>query len=356
MDVRGIPLLPKEVSMDLEFKKRIITSEFESPFENFKTVKVTGEIRVCPLSGHTARLLPVRLKGFAPVDWTPVITRSLELGCPFCPESIETRTPRFPKVYGLEEGRIRIGNSAVFPNAFPYDEHCAVVVFTKEHYLSPAQFIPAMLKEGFAASLLYARKAAEVVPEAKQVLLNWNYMPLAGAGIVHPHLQAAVLPEMTAFCRLIMEKQQRYSPDGKRSIFDDFVAREMTEGHRYIASSGRWRWITAFAPRGIYEIWGISSDSTGSLEMADADLEDLAKGVCGVLKFLEAKGVAAFNLSWYFDFKSPVSGIRNWVSIVPRVNFPLLGTSDVNYFDRLHGESVTFVAPEDVTREIRGYF
>ena len=87
-----------------------------------------------------------------------------------------------------------------------------------------------------------------------------------------------------------------------------------------------------------------------------ADLEDLAKGVCGVLKFLEAKGVAAFNLSWYFAFKSPVSGMRNWVSIVPRVNFPLLDTSDVNYFDRLHGESVTFVAPEDVTKEIRGYF
>jgi len=44
--------------MPLEFKKRTIISEFESPFENFRTVKVTGEVRVCPLSGHPTRRLP----------------------------------------------------------------------------------------------------------------------------------------------------------------------------------------------------------------------------------------------------------------------------------------------------------
>jgi UDPglucose--hexose-1-phosphate uridylyltransferase len=345
----------KEQIMDLPFIKRIITSEFESPFEDFKPVKVAGEVRECPLSGHVTRILPIRLKQFAPLDWAPVVARSKELGCPFCPEALESRTPRFPKFYGLEKGRIRVGGATVFPNAFPYDEHCAVVVFTKEHYLSPGQFTPDMLKEALTACRLYGQRATAVVPEAKQVIINWNYMPLAGAGIVHPHLQAAVLPEFTAYYRAILERQKQYASSGPRSIFDDLAVREMAQGHRHIASYDKWRWIAAFAPRGIYEFWGIWAEPKGGLNMSDSDLDGLVRGICGVLKFLESKGAPAFNLSWYFVFNPPVAGLRNWVSIVPRVNFPVLSTSDVNYFDRLHGESITFVSPEDLTLEARAF-
>jgi galactose-1-phosphate uridylyltransferase len=342
--------------MELEFRKRTIVSEFESPFENFKNVQVTGEVRFCPLSGHPTRLLPLRLKDFARTDWTPLINRSRELGCPFCAEAIEIKTPRFPKSYGLEKGRIQVGGATVFPNAFPYDEHCAVVVFTREHYLSPGQFTPGMLQDGFAASLRYFEKTARVVPGARQAILNWNYMPLAGAGIIHPHLQTALLPEMTAYYRLICERQAQYAAEGGRSIFDDLAAREAREKARDIASVGKWRWLAAFAPRGIYEFWGIFGPGRETPEAPDPDLEDLSKGICRILAFFEAKGVQAFNLSWYFVFNPPVAGMRHWVAIVPRVNFPGFGTSDVNYFDRLHGESITFVSPEDVTRELQGYF
>src|SRR5512139_2523935 len=78
---RGADLFPRrEGPMRFVFKRRGIVSEFESLFENFKTVRVTGEVRVCPLSGHPTRLLPVRLKDFARTDWTPIINRSRELG------------------------------------------------------------------------------------------------------------------------------------------------------------------------------------------------------------------------------------------------------------------------------------
>lgn len=342
--------------MELEFKKRTILSEFESPFENFKTVRVTGEVRYCPLSGHPTRILPARLKEFGRIDWAPIIARSRELGCPFCAEAIELKTPRFPRRYGLEKGRIRLGAATVFPNAFPYDEHCAVVVFTQEHYLSPGQFTPGMLEGGFAVALRYFQKTAAVVPEARQALLNWNYMPLAGAGIVHPHLQTALLPEMTAYYRLICERQGRYAAEGGGSIFADLVAREAAAKERHIAATGKWRWLAAFAPRGVYEFWGILGSARQTPEAPDSDLRDLSTGICRILTFFEAKGVQAFNLSWYFVFNPPVPGMRHWVAIAPRVNFPGLGTSDVNYFDRLHGESITFVPPEDAARELRGYF
>ena len=342
--------------MQLAFKRRIIVSEFESPFENFKRVQVKGEVRSCPLSGHPTRLLPVRLKDFARTDWTPIINRSRELGCPFCPEAIEQKTPRFPGSYGLEKGRIRIGGATVFPNAFPYDEHCAVVVFTGEHYLSPGQFTPEMLMDGFAASLRYFQTAARVATGARQATLNWNYMPLAGAGIIHPHLQAALLPEMTAYYRTISERQARYAAEGGGSVFEDLVAREGEGKERYIAAAGNWHWLAAFAPRGIYEFWGIFCPGGDSPEAADPDLRDLAAGVCRILKFFETKGIQAFNFSWYFVFKPPATGMRHWVALIPRVNFPGFGTSDVSYFDRLQGESVTFASPEDAALELREYF
>jgi galactose-1-phosphate uridylyltransferase len=342
--------------MPLEFKRRSIVSEFESPFENFRRVQVRGEVRFCPLSGHPARLLPVRLKDFARTDWTPIISRSRELGCPFCPEVIDLKTPRFPGSYGLENGRIRIGGATVFPNAFPYDDHCAVVVFTKDHFLSPGQFTPEMLADGFAAALRYFEAAARVVPEARQAALNWNYMPLAGAGIIHPHLQTALLPEMTAYYRTVCERQSRYGAAGGGSIFEDLIVRETKEKERYVAATGNWHWISAFAPRGIHEFWGILISGGESPETADPELGDLSAGICRILKFFQEKGIQAFNFSWYFLFKPSVKGLRHWTAVIPRVNFPGFGTSDVNYFDRLQGESITFVSPEDAARELRMYF
>jgi UDPglucose--hexose-1-phosphate uridylyltransferase len=342
--------------MELEFRKRTLVSEFESPFENFRPVQVTGEVRYCPLSGHPTRILPARLKEFGRIDWAPVIARSRELGCPFCPEALEQKTPRFPQSYGVETGRIRLGGATAFPNAFPYDAHCAVVVFTKEHYLAPGRFTPEMLEEAFAVSLRYFQKAAAAFPEGRQAILNWNYMPLAGAGIVHPHLQTGLLPEMTAFYRLVCERQGRYAAEGRGSLFAELVAREEREKERHLGATGKWSWLAAFAPRGIYEFWGILDSAHEIPEAPDADVKDLAGGICRILAFFEAKGVQAFNLSWYFVFQPPVAGMRHWVAIAPRVNFPGFGTSDVNYFDRFHGESITFVPPEDAARELRGYF
>jgi galactose-1-phosphate uridylyltransferase len=213
-----------------------------------------------------------------------------------------------------------------------------------------------MLADGFAAALRYFHTAARVVSGARQATLNWNYMPLAGAGIIHPHLQTALLPEMTAYYRTVCERQARVAADGGGSIFDELVAREEKEKERYVAAVGKWHWLSAFAPRGIHEFWGIFNPGGASPEAADPDLHDLSAGVCRILKFFEAKGVQAFNFAWYFVFNPPVAGMRHWAAVVPRVNFPGFGTSDVSYFDRLHGESVTFVPPEDAARELQGYF
>ena len=38
--------------------------------------------------------------------------------------------------------------------------------------------------------------------------------------------------------------------------------------------------------------------------------------------------------------------------IIPRVNLPPLGVSDVNYFEKGHGEVINIISPEDLAEEI----
>jgi UDPglucose--hexose-1-phosphate uridylyltransferase len=341
--------------MSLELKKRVIVAEYESPFENFKTVKVRGEIRSCPISNHVTRLLPYRIKEFARIDVNPIIEKSKGSVCPFCPESLEIKTPRFPRNF-IPEGRITLGETTLFPNAFPYDEYSAVAVISREHFLTPGQFNTPLLQDGLAASLIYWRRAKEAFPGAVYALLNWNYMPLAGAGLVHPHVQVAALSEPTIYQRLIMERERDYESGGGGSIFDDLVAWEIREQKRYIARTGDWHWVMAFAPRGIYEFWGVMPRAVNALEMEEANLRDLASGLNAILRFLESKGVQAFNMSWYSFYQPELKGLRNLVAVIPRVNFPPFGTSDINYFDRLQGESIAFIVPEILTPEVREFF
>jgi UDPglucose--hexose-1-phosphate uridylyltransferase len=342
--------------MPLEFIRRSITSEFESPFENFNTVKVSGEIRVCPLSGHVTRVATFRAREFVKYDLDALIEKSKKLGCPFCPESIESKTTRFAKSFAIAGEKIRSKDTVIFPNAFPYEQYSAVAVFTKEHFLAPHQFTPAMFKQALKACQIYFQNVKRGSATVRLALINWNYMPLAGAGIVHPHLQLLATKEPLFYHRLIIESQRRYETEKGGSIFDDFVAKEQKDQQRYMYQVGFWHWIAAFAPRGLYEFWAIFNRDFDILEMGESDLSDLSLGINVILNFLEKKGVQAFNMCLYSFYKPAIKGLRSLLSIVPRVNLPPLETSDVNYFNRLHGESITFIVPEYAAREVRDYF
>jgi len=342
--------------MVLEFKKRTIRTEFESPFKNFDTVQAWGEVRTCPLSSHVTRLLPLRLKEIGPSDLSGIIARSQDMGCPFCPDAIEKKTSRFLPGFAPDGGRITFEETVIFPNAFPYDEYSAVAVVGRDHFLSPGQFAPRLLLQAFLACTIYFKRVRELLPTARYALLNWNYMPLAGAGIVHPHFQLVVLEEPTSYYGEIMETQKRYHSSQARSIFDDLATEERKLQERYLFQTGNWHWLTAFAPRGLYEFWGLLEDDLDVLELTEKSFEDLSSGISRLLKFFEKKGVQAFNLGLYSFYRPSLPGLRNMLSLVPRINLPPMETSDVNYFDRLHNESVTFVIPEDLSREARASF
>jgi len=342
--------------MTIKFMRRSVTSEFESPFDNFKLVRMSAEIRTCPLSGHVTRIMPFRVRQLVKTDLMPLVERSVQAGCPFCPESLEAKTTRFPDYFGINGGRIRYGETVVFPNAFPYAEHSAVAVMTGHHFLTPRQFDPVMVGDALRACRTYFEKVSTVTSGLEAALVNWNYMPLAGAGLVHPHVQAVALSQPTLYHRSLQEAQEKFGEKDGRSIFETLACREEELGERYISRTGVWHWVAAFAPRGLYEFWGILGKEAGILDLTDDDMSDVASGIHGVLNFFDDKNIQAFNCSCYSFYRPFVPGMRTMIAIAPRINYPPFDVSDINYFDRLHRESITFVTPEDVAKEIRPYF
>ena len=88
----------------------------------------------------------------------------------------------------VPEGRVQRGEAVVFPNLSPYDEHSAVAVMCREHFISPSGFTPGILSDAFRACIDYFDHFAHF-PGTDFPLVCWNYMPAAGSSQVHPHLQ-----------------------------------------------------------------------------------------------------------------------------------------------------------------------
>lgn len=342
--------------MTLRFTKELQTAEFESPFNNFKKVQMVGEVRQCPITGYVSRLVPFRFKPLEEPDLTPLLKKSISLGCPFCPDAIPRKTTRFIEDFGVDEGRITKGEAVVFPNAFPYDKYSAVTVISRAHYVPPASFDPKRLLDAFLASQAYFVKIKEFESKVVYAYVNWNYMPQAGAGLVHPHFQLLVPSRPTHYHSRLIESAERYYQIHKESIFEALLEDEKKEGHRYVGNSGDWEWLSAFAPRGNYEFWGILLDDLSVLDMEPRHLEELSVGINRILRFFEEKNIHSYNMALYTYLEPFSPGYRHLVSLVPRMNLPPTGISDINYFDRLHGESLSFIPPEEAAEDLRRFF
>ena len=80
----------------LEFKKKTVTSTFMDPREGFARKSIDTEIRFDPLTGESGRLAHFGAIKTKKVDFSSWNTPDARKYCPFCPENIETATPRFP--------------------------------------------------------------------------------------------------------------------------------------------------------------------------------------------------------------------------------------------------------------------
>lgn len=340
---------------ELGFKKETNTGRYLDPFNRFQEKEITFEVRYDEITGVASRILPYRVRIAQKPDVDSYLEKSPESLCPFCSSLFEKLTPQFtPDV--IAAGKFQREEAYLFPNAFPYDQNNSVAIFSSRHFVPLDELTPAFMQKGFKVCGDYFHRTAQMNLGYKYASINWNYMPPAGGGLVHPHLQTIVGLKPTNFMQRLLASAQNYDIASGGNLWRNLIVMEKEAKERFIASTGSICWLASFSPKGMAgEIDFIFQEKTSFFDLTEANFEELLAGLSKIFHYLHISNFMSFNMALY----APLTNDRHfWVQgkIVPRFVINPLGTSDINYFEKLHNEIICPVVPEDLCRELQPYF
>ncbi len=297
------------------------------------TAKGTLQYREEHYTGLTCRISPDRLNRH--IDQSSYVPENSG-SCPFCRENIFSVTPTF------QDGtRIIRGESVTFPNLFPFGEGHIVTVITREH------FVQTFTHKQVADALFSQIEALENIDGYPSI--NWNFLPSAGASLVHPHMQGLSDSRPSRIVDLYLGASQQYRRDHHRNYWEDVRAEE-TESGRYLFGD-EILWSAHAVPVGEREVRGILPISSLGDMAGYVDL--MAQGILEIISMYRKLGTYAFNMSIFFDKKEENHGFSAFCSIISRINPNQLSTSDSAFMERLHLEPVILTLPEDLGKYYR---
>ncbi|MDQ0216108.1 galactose-1-phosphate uridylyltransferase [Oikeobacillus pervagus] len=309
------------------------------------------EIRFDPLTGESSRLVYDAGLAITPPDYTEAAEQTGGKKCPFCPENLLKMTPVFPKEIA-DQGRITQGEAVVFPNLFPYSKHNGVVIFSGQHYVRLEEFAPSMVKDGFMVAQKYIQKVVQSDPKAKYASINWNYLPYSGGSILHPHLHVIVSESPTNYQANFQEKVKAH---GEENDLLALYEAESSLGERWIGEKGNVAWMHAFAPKSHNDFIAMFPRKYSIHDLDEQDWQDFGEGLQAIFATLTEQGFASFNMllniATDLESKQPVCA-----RLIPRFTLGALSTSDINFFQALHQEPLTYKVPEEVAAKARIHF
>lgn len=341
--------------MAIEFRKEIRVSSFLDSVNNFTEKGLPIEFRYDPLTMDMGVLVEWRARQPEKPDLSQLIAKSLETGCPFCPEAISKVTPKFVPAL-CPEGRIKVGEAVVFPNPMPYMPYSAITTLGPEHFVGLNEFTPDMLCDAFVASQSYFRKLHKYDSEAKYCWVMWNYMPPANSSQIHPHLQVLASYSPLAYHRELLEASQEYRKETGANYWSDFIAEERRLQERYIATIGNTVWLTSFIPRSLHlDVMTIFQGRDSITSLTSADIYAFSQGLTRLFKYMDNENFYSFNLCLYSGI--PEEGdFWTQARIIPRTTTPPLGISDIANLTLLGDTSIIVRPPESVCQELKAYF
>lgn len=324
-----------------------------------KFLKSGVEYRFDPLTGDQCRINPERAKRLKQVGnnvaLSQIIAGSRET-CPFCPERVEERTPKFPQEK-WEKERIRFGETLIFPNLNPFGENHAVAIISKAHFLALDEFPAEMLRDNLLASKGYILSVYRTNKEAVWPIYIWNYMPPSAGSIIHPHAQILVESEPLPYQREILQKSREYLSRQGKNYWEELVEEETKLGVRFICRTDCLSVMASFAPRGFNEIQFIFTERSSFGELEEDEMADFADCLTKALKGYQSLGVGSFNL---VTFSGPLgrslSYYRLHAKLISRPHPGGIYTSDTGPFERLCDAWVIDTLPEAVAERLRAYF
>lgn len=309
---------------------------------------IPSEIREDPLTGRTARICH-----FMPLKWQKPDFEKLVAGtdswCPFCPEKVKSVTPLFPKEL-LPEGRLESGDMILFPNLAPYDGISAVATLGSRHFFPMNAFTPERIARGFGLALEFFRRLhATGHPESVYHIINWNHMPPAGSSIIHSHIQVFASSHAPNLMRQELEAAKAYRQAHGSNFWDDLVRTEESKNERFLGRIGRSSWFMAFAPMGVAgDVEAVVEQTRCMLDLTDADLLDIGKGLTRAMAAYDRMGIYSFNMN-FFTGAAGDDHARVHLLFSPRTFFnQALGATDVGALRNLFNETACMAFPEEI--------
>jgi galactose-1-phosphate uridylyltransferase len=275
--------------------------------------------------------------------------------CFFCPAKIDG-VARFPAEL-VPEGTIKRGETVLFPNLFALGKYHAVAAVSRAHFLELHLFTPELIADAFLAmrelvTAIYRRDASPLY-----ITVNANYLFTAGASLMHPHFQLLVtsLP-YTQQAHLLRACRDYFAGHGT-PYHQDLIRSERARGERYVAQTGAWHWLSAYAPLGSNEILGMHESCGDLAELTEDDISELAKGLSATLKLYESLGYLSFNFTLYArQGPAAVDGFNCLIRCMTRQNpYPNYRTDDFFLQKGLQTE-VILTLPETLADKARPLF
>ncbi len=343
---------------DIEFERFEDTFEVLSPLKGFSRDIQHIEVRRDPLLGHTSIYNPSienKVKMFVgEVDRMLVerLAAESELQCFFCPGKIG-HVARFPAEW-VPEGTISAGETVLFPNLFALGKYHAVAAVSRSHFIELHDFTPELISNAFLAmrklvATIYSQDATAVYTNASA-----NDLFPAGASIMHPHFQLLITSKpYTQQAHLELACRHYLSRQGS-AYHQDLIEYERTRGERYIAQTGNWHWLSAYAPLGSNEILGIHESCSDFAQLTDEDLAALGLGLSSTLRAFESLGHLSFNFTLYAQRHA--SGFNCLIRCMTRQNpYPHYRTDDFFLQKCLQTELMLHL-PETLAAKAKPFF
>jgi galactose-1-phosphate uridylyltransferase len=284
----------------IEFKKTVKQAKILSPLKKFGEETLTFEYRADPLTGRNTTVIKGMLNyvsKFFTSD-TEILSGLVEktrTTCPFCPESIYSKTPMFPQEF-LPEGRIVEGEAVVVPNLLGHAERSILAVLGRKHHLPLQDFNSGLLLDGFRGGMRYLNRLSQVDPSSRFPVFVFNYLTPAGSSIFHPHMQILVRDRPFFLVDLTLEKSRVYYEEHGSSYWHDLIALEKDK-ERYLSEISGVEWLVPFAPlRGLNEVQAVVRGKSSLKEVSEGEWKGLAEGIARTLKFYHSQGYVSFNI------------------------------------------------------------
>ncbi|RIV28792.1 hypothetical protein D2Q93_02015 [Alicyclobacillaceae bacterium I2511] len=343
--------------MTIDFIRMKKHTHFLDPRKNFQETVIESEIRVDPLTQSTGRIAHFSKLDFPAIDVEELSKQSLAGGfCPFCPNNVESVTPKFPSDI-TKQGRFRQGEAVVFPNLSPYDAHSAVTVVSRNHLVPMQDLTATRLTDALEASIQYFRAVHQRDKHLGYGLINWNYFPMAGASLLHPHLQVFATDTPGNYLKLEIEGSRAYRQQTGRSFWEDFLAEEKRLNERYLGDTGSVSWVVNFIPFGfIFDVTAVFRERLTVLDLTHDDVFSFAQGMQPVLRYMQDHHIYSFNLALY-PSATPEDDVWVHARISARGSFnPAVHAADVGAIRHMYNEPFAMFYPEQVAEEMRPLF